>query len=91
MITFVSKMISPCCKFLSYVLTHHQKSTTRSTSLFNKIYQYNKYYFKKFELFYKKYYLILKYDFLQKLFKRKKSYYKKVGYNPRCNLKEISS
>ena len=32
---------------------------------------------------------MLKYNFSQKLFKCKKSYYKKVGYNPRCNFKEI--
>ena len=45
------------------------------------IYQYNNPIFKNIELFYKEYSLILQYRFLQKLFKRKKSHYKRVGYN----------
>ena len=69
-------------KSRSYASVHNQNLLYRSTSLINKIYEYNNLIFKNIESFYKKYSLILQYRFLQKLFNCKKSYYKKVGYNP---------
>ena len=58
-------------KFRSCVSIHNQNLLYRSTSLFNKIYQYNNPIFKNIELFYKKYSLILQYRFLQNYFKQK--------------------
>ena len=58
-------------KSRSCVSIHNQNLLYRSTSLINKIYQYNNPIFKNIELFYKKYSLILQHRFLQKLFKRK--------------------
>ena len=74
-------------KFTRHVLIYTTKIYYIHLPIYS-IYYINiiKQYFKNFKLFYKKYYLILKYDFLQKLFKRKKLYYKKVGYNPRYCL-----